>query len=1291
MNVLAWTLAIAVSASAPAAPADAPANGSFEVVTPAGLPAQWGAVGQTVETSSDARSGRRALRLLRTRDTQTLETGVNDALGTPGKPLAGGLDFWYKAIAADNAKLNVYVIPMGAEGVENTGAPRATFTAPAEHVGDGQWHHVRLKYDFSNNPKVKWVHFAARIVGTAGELLLDDLAYIERVGPMLRFGKIRLEEDADLPGRRGTLRAELENAGDVAVKDARVKVALPDGVRATPAEVRLGDLAVDAKTWVTWTLDGPRSNAAVLRLTAAGEPAVATASFSLRPALVVRSFGPVAPVAKGGRPIAVECVLENPASATVVRPTVEFAASTGKATRTVEQLPPGQTVLLRADLPGAGETLDLPIFLRASAENAVEKPTATARVVVGSAAELPAPAGKLQAAVTPQAAVLENEHLRLGFRVNTFGFGPGELQVKAAGGWQTAAWLPRLGRVVYRDAKDHRQEQVVFGANASNVDSGGRAAIRFEWSSRAAPTAAFRLRVTFALAPGKKHLSAQYELTAGNAEVGLLALEGPMLYVVDRDEAVFPGLEWLVGDEVSSGTLDIAEGHKDQVRYVVHPNMITIPAIGVHSPAGTVGLIWDVHQPWDGARDRPSAVFASPDRFQHQRSHLMGLFLPTVPEFVKPNEREAATPYAIAPGKTLRLACQIHADGAAADALAAIDQWACLYGLPAPAPLPRGSYQREIEFSMKGYLESLWDAETGQWWTSKGGGVLSTKGLPRAYVADLLLGELLSPDEAVRRACRARAEEVLARIGGEARLDAQRFFGRAETAMANPGAAAALLATRGDDGAWRFDADQKAGVPFEGMDYHEIGPDNAVEVGTCAQRAYQILRFARIAGDQAAYQQMEKTLELMETFRVPRAAQVWEVPVHTPDLLAAADAVDAYLEAYRFSGNARWLRNAVVWARRGLPFIYLWNDPDKPFLLGASIPVFGASWHQWSWFGRPVQWNGLRYAEAILKLAEHDQTYPWRQIAETIIRSAIHQQDAEGPNAALWPDSIGAIDCQKSAWVFAPRQILGAVLRLMGRDEAPATVMVGTPERRFHLTATGKISEAVWDGKELRFKVAYPRGEQGVVLVANVVRPDAVELDAKPIPERAEVEQGPEPGWRYDGGNAFLAVRVARDGESAVRVRGASFQAVERLPKLATRIDFEFRDSLHGWIPMHHMEPLSVGDGMLVGRITGGDPYLGRSMLRVRGDDYPVLRLRMRLTAGVGGQLFWGTETEPGFAEQRSIRFDLKADGQMHEYRLEPGKHALWSGQTITALRLDPGNGAPGAEFAIESLRGGKD
>ena len=218
----------------------------------------------------------------------------------------------------------------------------------------------------------------------------------------------------------------------------------------------------------------------------------------------------------------------------------------------------------------------------------------------------------------------------------------------------------------------------------------------------------------------------------------LLAFDGPMLYALDRTEAIFPGLEWLVGDEVSSNSLDIAEDHADRIRYVVHPNMITIPAVGLTGPSATVGLLWDVHQRWDGNRDRPSAVFASPDRFQNQRSHLVGLFLPTVPEFVDRNQREAARPYELKANKPLRLEANVIADAAARSPLAVIDRWVQTQGVPEPAPLPHGSYEREIEFSMLAYLQSLWLPESKQWWTTKGNAVMSATGRPRSFVADLM-------------------------------------------------------------------------------------------------------------------------------------------------------------------------------------------------------------------------------------------------------------------------------------------------------------------------------------------------------------------------------------------------------------------------------------------------------------------------------------------------------------------------------------------------------------------------
>jgi len=1269
-------------------------NGSFEALNPQGFPVDWTPVGGLVEVSSDARSGSHAVRMVRTGETKTTETGLNRAFGSSSdrrgamlEVRSGGIDFWYKAVSAGDAELCIYAIPMNADGVEKTGVSRAKFAVPPHHIGDDQWHHGRLKYDFAEDSKVRWVQFAARIVGASGELLLDDVSYVDRVGTVLRVSGIRLEEDDDRPGELCVVRAKIENAGDAEVSDLRATIQLPAGLSATPAEVQIERLAPDQATRAVWQVQGSRREPGRIEVTARAGDVEDRGHFDLIAGLTIRSFGPAAPVAAVGQKAVIECVLENTGQLIVANAVGEFTLASESSRQTVAAIPPGRTAVLRAEFSPAQQSPQVRTAVRASGDGIEAALDAESVLTVGAAVALPPEIGRLSARAEQDFAILENNLVRLAFRRCEFGFGPGELAVVADGSWKTVAWLPQLSRLVYRDGAGERVEQPVFAQDDPEVTAAGSAQLRFRWQHQDRGGNRWTLTATFQLAEWAKEFTARYELRC-DQPAQLLAFDGPMLYVLERDEAIFPGLEWLVGDEISSSSLDIANDHPDRVRYVVHPNMITIPAIGLSGPTATVGLMWDVHQRWDGRRDRPSAVFASPDRFQNQRSHLAGLFLPSVPEFVDRNEREAARPYELLGGQTLRLEARLVADTAVNRPVGVIERWIAWRGVPEPAPLPRGSYQREIEFSMQAYLQSLWLPDSKQWWTTKGNAIMSSPGRPRSFIADLMLGALTIRDPDLARRCRARAEEVRALVGGEPRLDAQRFPNRADLSFADPAMAARLLAQRSADGSWRFDADQQpSSGPFVGMDYYRLGADNQVELGTCARHAYEVLRYARIAGDQEAYQRLQDTLALMRRFQVPRAAQVWEVPVHTPDVLAAADAVDAFVEAYRVSGDRRWLADAASWAKGGLPFIYLWSDPDQPYLAGASIPVFGATWHRGSWFGRPVQWNGLRYAAALLRLSEHDDSFPWRKLAETIIRSAIHQQEPQGENIALWPDWISAIDGERCDWLFAPHQILMAVWQLLGRDQEPVTTIVGPPGRQVHVSTFGKIEGAAHRGTVISIDVAYPEGEQGVLLISNVTRPDAVFLDGRSLKERIAIEQGDESSWRYDAGNAYLAVRVAQSGTAKIRADGVVYRAVRRLPYLVERIAFEFNDSSEGWLPANDISELIPQSGALFGRISGVDPYVVRSMLNVAGDRHQSLRLGLRVTAGSTGQLYWTTETSPAFDEQKTVRFPIIPDARFHEYQIELGQHPAWRGQTITGLRLDPSNGARSGEFNIDYLR----
>src|SRR5204863_491502 len=79
-------------------------------------------------------------------------------------------------------------------------------------------------------------------------------------------------------------------------------------------------------------------------------------------------------------------------------------------------------------------------------------------------------------------------------------------------------------------------------------------------------------------------------------------------------------------------------------------------------------------------------------------------------------------------------------------------------------------------------------------------------------------------------------------------------------------------------------------------------------------------------------------------------------------------AIRAYHDGYRATGDTRWLHDAVYWAETGVPFIYLCSLPDKPMMLGATIPVFGSTFYTPSWLGMPVPWCGLLYAYHVFHL-----------------------------------------------------------------------------------------------------------------------------------------------------------------------------------------------------------------------------------------------------------------------------------------------------------------------------------
>ena len=116
-----------------------------------------------------------------------------------------------------------------------------------------------------------------------------------------------------------------------------------------------------------------------------------------------------------------------------------------------------------------------------------------------------------------------------------------------------------------------------------------------------------------------------------------------------------------------------------------------------------------------------------------------------------------------------------------------------------------------------------------------------------------------------------------------------------------------------------------------------------------------LLEHAQATGNSSSLAAGIKTLEFMKRFRTPRGAQVWECPLHAPDLMASAKMVNAYVIAYELTNQREYLELAVQWALTGVPYIYQWNE--WPIQRYASIATLCATHYQAPvWIGRPVQW-----------------------------------------------------------------------------------------------------------------------------------------------------------------------------------------------------------------------------------------------------------------------------------------------------------------------------------------------
>ena len=887
--------------------------------------------------------------------------------------------------------------------------------------------------------------------------------------------------------------------------------------------------------------------------------------------------------------------------------------------------------------------------------------------------------------VSDTQAVLAGALVRLRAPVFKAGeYGPLFLETKRDGTWRFLATLPAIGNV-QSEAKPAKSGAVIAAAVSRLAGSPG--GLRFQRTVSDEAGGVWETAAEYRLSDDPHRIDVTHTLTAGR-DGKVYRFDGPLLRAGDgsfgaaKYEALFPGLEYLNAHEVSSSDRDIAP--PGDLRVVTHPNRICIPVQAIASPEkDVVALLWDNEQHWLGDHDQPSALFASPNfvesgdarldlecsQLRSGNNHLLGLFLPSVPDFVDENGLIAARPVAMKKGQTLTLKSSLYVKPNA-EVLDAVLAWYKLFK-PKAIGDPPMSLKEHYALSLRAFEEILYTA--GKGWTGvKGWKPSRNPGTALMYL--YLAKELGRP---------ALRQSAIQRTRGVGALPLSLHLGNAVSAVQNMRAAGfGALGRREPDGNWVFRPTEKTKT---------LGRAGDTNVGMAAGSVRQILRAAALTADPRLLAEGLKGLQWMRKWRVPRGSQVWEIPLHAPDILASAHACSAFLWAYRLTGDQSYLDDAVYWAKTGLPFVYFWQTPEEGLepMRGGTIPIFGATFYVGSWFGRLVQWCGLEYANVLLDLAEIDESFDWRTVARDITVSGWRQQQSKEGYQGLYPDSWSMITGDIS-WglMLGPQRLIHCQLELDGRQPKGDVRIFRQGTNLVSLLAPGELTEVVAgkvrDGKvvadivEESFGLVFSHrlslaGPAYVALV-GVTEPSRVLADDQALSRAADLSSAAS-GWSYDAKLPGLVLKLPQQGKEPIHV---SLTGLRVAPIAVYRTRWTFDDDSQGWQAEHDLGPLTVLKGILHCKPTGGDPYLTTSLRHVATEEFTQVVIKCRRSQSTGGkaaslQVFWATQ-EGGFAPQRSATASIPAGTGWHEVTVNVGKTPAWRGM-LTGLRIDPPSG----------------
>ncbi len=450
-----------------------------------------------------------------------------------------------------------------------------------------------------------------------------------------------------------------------------------------------------------------------------------------------------------------------------------------------------------------------------------------------------------------------------------------------------------------------------------------------------------------------------------------------------KDQAMLAGLEYLC-DEPSSSKTDITT--PAHLRRIPDPVKVTFPLMAITEGGYYLGLVWE-------PSEKTNPLFDSPDRLMGAQAHLLAVTGPAVGPSRFENDPAAYQSVGVTAHDALETTCTIIA-GQGRTVVPAVKHYVQMRGLP-DVPVVEGGFDGVVTLLSQGWLAS--DIRSGGLFRHAVWHDLFTPGqaADAAMFMDWLSTSLPQDDPLAQNLRQAR-DQTLGEIPMNQAYTSSVSHVRFPSATLRFGKCDLLIKDSHNRALNALNA-----YTADGVQVYQPGDTDFAAThfadhanGYGAQNLVRILEGALVSMEPNLVQEALALLDQQTVLydnTVPRGAQTWEIPLHTPDILASAHLVKAYVYGHILSGRNDHLDQARYWAWTGVPFVYLGDPTDKPVGRYATIPVLGATHWVGSWFGRPVQWCGLVYASALHLLSEYDTKGPWQHIAKGITASGLQQ------------------------------------------------------------------------------------------------------------------------------------------------------------------------------------------------------------------------------------------------------------------------------------------------------------